>query len=559
MKRFKLVMLLAVLLLGACQENSVEKLNPDNQNSQSKERLWMVRNVEGVATRAVALKEKLWNSGDTIKIKFLNGSSDLQNKVKLYANKWLKYACLYFEYVSGDSLADVKIGFDMVEKELAWSTIGTDCKLIPQDEPSTHFVYLDDPDEEFIRGEVLRAFGHILGLGFEHQNPDSPILFKDNAQDWLTSNYGLTESEAIDIMAQYGVDQTNYTEYDKNSIMVVELSSRILGNRSDATTFNTELSGNDTTFISQSYPSSVPENPEFDAQLNIDALNAYVDSIDMPVFHLIIGINYDNNEKLPFVATDKVGTDWIGYVSKGKVYIRRYLYDVYHNPYWFEYRRFVSFIYDNELYTSLLVDPDSYWKTILTINTLDSTVSERLMLPVQGDLRLPFTLNGKTYIGGIFTCSNQVYGESSFYSYNLTDNCTGIQNVFPYLAEGVNPPYSIYVDNGYLYYGSSIIDSALEGTNLFYRLKIDNLEPELIGQYKYKDDFGRVVHDIPIMINGNFYVALFDGQIIDIEDNNRSIYSNFNNNNYTIGYGNRLFFSTQDNDKSHYFVVDDFE
>lgn len=117
-------------------------------------------------TKTVGVKSKYWRPGDTIRIKFLNGTTELQQQVRQYAALWLEYVDLNFEYVEVNETADVKIGFDMDEKWIAWSTIGTDCKAIPQNEPSLNFVWLEEEDELGIKAEVLRGFGSVLGLGF---------------------------------------------------------------------------------------------------------------------------------------------------------------------------------------------------------------------------------------------------------------------------------------------------------------------------------------------------------------------------------------------------------
>ncbi|MDE5611065.1 MAG: hypothetical protein K2I90_03490 [Odoribacter sp.] len=254
---------LVVLFMVACQNHDEVLENVSVKGTPAENRLWMIKEVLP-QTKTVAVTNKLWASGDTIRIKFLNGDEMLQNKVKQYAAQWLEYAeGLRFEYTDGD--ADVKISFDWDEKYLAWSTIGTDCRLVPQNESSMNFVYLDDPDEDFVRGEVLRAFGHLLGLGFEHQNPTSPIVFKANAASVLATNYGLDDMEVEAFLQQYQADRTNYTEYDKTSIMVVELPRTILENRSYATTFNTELSDNDIDLISSLYPKlNEPKKLEFE-------------------------------------------------------------------------------------------------------------------------------------------------------------------------------------------------------------------------------------------------------------------------------------------------------
>lgn len=259
MKKFRLLLFVFVLFLTACQQQ-MESLSDEavGELTSAKDRLWMIKEIhQGVETKAVAEKSKTWQSGDIIRIKFLNGTEAVQNKVKQYASLWLEYADLVFEYVEND--ADVKISFDWDGKLVSWSTIGTDCRLVPQNESSLNFVYLDDPDEEFVRGEVLRAFGHVLGLGFEHKSPASPLVFKATAAATLQDYYGLTPEEVTDFIAQYQADQTNYTEYDKNSIMVAEIPGSILENRRLATVFNTELSQNDIDLISELYKSVEPQ------------------------------------------------------------------------------------------------------------------------------------------------------------------------------------------------------------------------------------------------------------------------------------------------------------
>lgn len=287
MKKFRLFLFVFILSLTACQEQMEEATS---EFITAKDRLWMIKEIQGgVNTKAVADITKTWQSGDTIRIKFLNGTETLQNKVKQYASIWLEYADLVFEYVEND--ADVKISFDWEGKLVSWSTIGTDCRLVPQNESSLNFVYLDDPDEEFVRGEVLRAFGHVLGLGFEHKNPSSPLVFKANAAATLQDYYGLTEEEVIDFMAQYQTDQTNYTDYDKSSIMVAEIPGSILENRRLATTFNTELSENDIAFISQLYKPVEPKRT-FEFEVLVDSIYPsntffFVDHLKENLYYLL--------------------------------------------------------------------------------------------------------------------------------------------------------------------------------------------------------------------------------------------------------------------------------
>lgn len=260
MKRFVWFLLLGTLFLSSCQEEVCSFQGQSEEQgiySSEKEILWMTKTVEeSPVTKAVGVKGKYWSSGDTIRIKFLNGTTELQQKVQQYAAEWLEYANLYFKYVGIEEDADVKIGFDLDEVYLAWSTIGTDCRAIPQDQPSLNFVYLDYEDETGIKAEVLRGFGHVLGLGFEHKNPNSTIKFKGTDQQFL-DEFNLSGQRLAEFKTLYTTSQTNYTEYDKNSIMTVAIPRSLVTLPPLATTRNTQLSEMDKAFISDWYAEPV--------------------------------------------------------------------------------------------------------------------------------------------------------------------------------------------------------------------------------------------------------------------------------------------------------------
>lgn len=259
MKTIKYFFLVAAFALWGCQEEQFSR--EENQLDSSRphprvERLRTIKRVDNAPpTRAVGVKDKLWQPGDTIRIKFQNAVEypGMSEKVIQYAAIWLQYANLHFEYVEPFEEADVKIGFNTDTRKLSWSTIGTDCKQIPQDEVSLHFIDLNkEEDEEIIQGEILRGFGHVLGLGFEHRSPDSPVNLNDaKTIDYYMDNYDLTEEDIInDILPYYNEEQTNYTEFDDESIMCLEFPKRSTQNTpSYPLDFNYTLSATDTAFV----------------------------------------------------------------------------------------------------------------------------------------------------------------------------------------------------------------------------------------------------------------------------------------------------------------------
>lgn len=261
MKKFSFLMLCIVLIFGACQKNlDVLSEEQTGLETNAKDILWMMKKVDrGITTKAVGLKDKFWNVGDTIRIKFLPGGSynqQLEEAVKRYAQIWLDKtkADLFFEYVSPEDYADVKIGFDLDERWMSWSTIGTDCKTVPQDEPSLNFRWLDELSEDGFRGEILKGFGFVLGLVFEHQSPVCPIVFKSNAPALLMEEYNLSAEDVNTILTQYTIFETKAdTFFDKTSIMTLPIPRIIIENPKTATVANTNLSIFDIEFIDSLY------------------------------------------------------------------------------------------------------------------------------------------------------------------------------------------------------------------------------------------------------------------------------------------------------------------
>lgn len=253
------LILLGTLLICSCQESYLddsEQALESDINSGKKEVLWMTKSVEPeVSSRAVLVKDKFWKMGQVIRIKFLNGSEVLQNDVKRYASVWSDYVGVGFKYVGTNENADVKIGFDMDEAWMAWSTIGTDCKSIPQNQPSLNFVWLDSMDEMEKKAEILRGFGNILGLAFEHQNPGSGVVFKPTAD--IAGEYNLSPEQVEDFKKTYTSSEVSATPYDVNSIMVLTIPRNLLVNPMKATNRKYELSEGDKNLMQKIYPSCI--------------------------------------------------------------------------------------------------------------------------------------------------------------------------------------------------------------------------------------------------------------------------------------------------------------
>jgi len=208
----------------------------------------------GLAESAAIFTSKKWATGQTIKIKFLNGDAFLQGKVKQFAGQWLAYANLNFQYVSAGENADVKINFD--NSGGSWSYLGIDCQQISQTSPSMNFGWFTSStsDGEFIR-VVTHEFGHVLGLVHEHQSPvenipwNKPVVYAYYAG---YPNYWSTATVDNNIFYKYSTTQTNYSKFDSKSIMEYPVDASLTTN-GYSIGWNRTLSDIDINFIGTTY------------------------------------------------------------------------------------------------------------------------------------------------------------------------------------------------------------------------------------------------------------------------------------------------------------------
>ncbi len=173
----------------------------------------------------VSLVGKRWQTGRTIRWHFLDGPDWARDSAFRYASYWLNQANLRFTRTRDRMSADIRVSFDPAHGG-SWSYLGVDALLIPEDEPTLVLGWFleggqDHGDKEERRRVALHETGHMLSFGHEQSHPEGGIPWdKERVYDWYGRSQGWSREE-IDqqVFFRYSVGATNFSAYDRASIM----------------------------------------------------------------------------------------------------------------------------------------------------------------------------------------------------------------------------------------------------------------------------------------------------------------------------------------------------
>ena len=201
--------------------------------------------------KAGGVKTAFWSGRTTVlKVKFIDGESEVIRKVMDIAKLWEPHSGVVFEQLT-DGKANITVSF---RKGGSWSKIGNQSAY---QVPSMNLGWLTvATSEEEYKRVVLHEFGHALGLTHEHQNPKgSNIEWNvDFIKKKLTGPPNMWTAQEVErnIFKKFKADIFNGTEYDPTSIMIYAMPA---GFRKDGvvTNWNTELSSADKSFIASQY------------------------------------------------------------------------------------------------------------------------------------------------------------------------------------------------------------------------------------------------------------------------------------------------------------------
>jgi hypothetical protein len=206
----------------------------------------------------VMFTSKKWQVGRTINFYFMDGPQWARDKVMDLGNNWLVQANLKFNVTTDRSMSDIRITF---EPGGSWSYLGTDNLSIPDDEPTMQLGWLleEAGDEDEWRRVVVHEFGHMLDFGHEQAHPEGTIDWNREAVlDYYMGppNYWTASDVERQVFRKYSSLITNFSEYDKSSIMHYPIPPEFVLDPANAVGFNDSRSKRDKRYAALWYPSS---------------------------------------------------------------------------------------------------------------------------------------------------------------------------------------------------------------------------------------------------------------------------------------------------------------
>lgn len=207
-------------------------------------------------TRMAVLTGKKWDNGRTLKVGFIDGVAEVQQRVIPFAKKWEQFANLTLDFspVPAGTTPDIRISF---AQDGSWSYLGTDALGIRDDLCTMNFGWLtpEVSDREYER-VVVHEFGHALGAIHEHQSPGATIPWdKDAVYKYYGGPPNNWSKEEVDVnlFELYSKTITQFSQFDPKSIMLYAIPNDLtLGDYEVG--WNTTMSDTDKTFIASLYP-----------------------------------------------------------------------------------------------------------------------------------------------------------------------------------------------------------------------------------------------------------------------------------------------------------------
>jgi serralysin len=215
----------------------------------------------------------LWPREKVISVMFLDGGPVIQSLVQAVAPQWTEETGVSFDFLPPGSRRDADVRVT-VNQPFAWSYRGTDALAVPQSQPTLSLGPLSPttPEEE-VSQTVLHAFGHVLGLLDEHQNPNAQIPW--NTEALYRTYSGPPNHWTRDQIVQFFLTAIVFTPpppyrpFDPDSVMLFRFPKELTALDADIGGA-TALSQSDREFVQRLYPEEKSESQREASALLLD-------------------------------------------------------------------------------------------------------------------------------------------------------------------------------------------------------------------------------------------------------------------------------------------------
>ena len=208
-------------------------------------------------SRAVAPDLSLWRPGQIITIGFLDEVSyPARKEIIGFAAEWESVVYLHFDYqFDGRASEHTMVRIDCMPGKGSWSYVGSDCMMVHEGATMNFGWFYESSDVEK-RRVVLHEFGHMLGLGHEHNNPKNDIKWNKRAvydYYWGPPNYWPPDKVDQNLFYKYSMSSSNSSRFDPDSIMIYPIPEEFTTD-GYSVGWSNELSATDKEWISMLYP-----------------------------------------------------------------------------------------------------------------------------------------------------------------------------------------------------------------------------------------------------------------------------------------------------------------
>lgn len=200
----------------------------------------------------------------TLRVSFLNSPAGLADLVMEYARDWSRVCGIRFDAVSDRNKAHIRVQFNIVGGH--WSQIGTWARDIKNlNEPTMNLGFGRRADfernETYGKWVIRHEFGHALGCIHEHNRPDIPNPFDEQAAfAYFRSNQGWDEATTkLNVIDRFPHALIRASVFDPKSLMHYQFPAQIMKDRR-ARDLNPELSPIDEEYAAHNYGASSIES-----------------------------------------------------------------------------------------------------------------------------------------------------------------------------------------------------------------------------------------------------------------------------------------------------------